>query len=178
MFNHFYNGINFGDEKEASDPYCWVIGALFGAWIFFGYDASAHLAEETHEASVTVARGMWISTLSGYLSSVPTLVMLLFCIQDFDGIISATYSNNFAEYLIQIVGPKGATALLSLLWIDSTVGWILCLLLANVNVGSALPRAASCPPRCGRLLRYRVSILLTAIACDIRYFTRQCATLL
>lgn len=124
MFNHFYNGINFGDGKQASDPYCWVIGALFGAWIFFGYDASAHLAEETHEASVTVARGMWISTLSGYVLSIPTLIMLLFCIQDFDGIISATYSNNFAEYLIQIVGPKGATTLLSILWIDSTVGWI------------------------------------------------------
>lgn len=161
MFNHFYNGINFGDEKQASDPYCWVIGALFGAWIFFGYDASAHLAEETHEASVTVARGMWISTLSGYVVSVPTLIMLLFCIQDFDRIISATYSNNFAEYLLQIVGSKGATALLSILWIDSTVGLIPFSLNVSVDVSSAVPRAASCPPRCGQHLRYKVSTLLT-----------------
>lgn len=32
----FYNGINFGEEKEASDAYCWVIGVLFGAWVFYG----------------------------------------------------------------------------------------------------------------------------------------------
>lgn len=143
VFNHFYNGINLGDEKQASDPYCWVIGALFGAWVFFGYDAAAHLAEETHEASVTVARGMWMSTLSGYLLSVPTLIMLLFCIQDFDGIISATYSNNFAEYLLQIVGPKGAIALLSILWIDSTVRRFLYLgFAAPVNIGQC--STASC----------------------------------
>jgi len=36
VFNHFYNGINLGDKKEASDPYTWVIGVLFGAWVFYG----------------------------------------------------------------------------------------------------------------------------------------------
>jgi amino acid transporter len=36
-FNHFYNGINLGDKKEASDAYCWVVGVLFGAWVFYGY---------------------------------------------------------------------------------------------------------------------------------------------
>jgi amino acid transporter len=35
-FNHFYNGINQGDKKEASDAYCWVVGVLFGAWVFYG----------------------------------------------------------------------------------------------------------------------------------------------
>lgn len=121
---------------------------------------------------------MWISTLSGYAVSVPTLIMLLFCIQAFDRIISATYSNNFAEYLLQIVGPSGATALLSILWIDSTVGLIPFSLNASVDVSSAVPRAASCPPRCGLHLRYKVSTLLTSIACDIRYLTRQRTTLL
>lgn len=36
-FNHFYNGINLGDEKQASDAYCRTIGILFGAWVFYGY---------------------------------------------------------------------------------------------------------------------------------------------
>lgn len=35
-FNNFYNGINEGDRKQASDAYCWVIGVLFGAWVFYG----------------------------------------------------------------------------------------------------------------------------------------------
>ncbi|KAK4539886.1 hypothetical protein LTR36_010280 [Oleoguttula mirabilis] len=131
VFNHFYNGINEGDKKEASDAYCWVIGILFGAWVFFGYDASAHLAEETHDASIVVARGMWMSTLSAWLLSIPTLIIILFCMQDFEGIVSAEYSNNWAEYLVQLVGPRGAVAILSLLWVDSTCATASCFMSAQ-----------------------------------------------
>lgn len=58
VFEHFYNGINDGAEKEASDAYCWIVSILFGAWVFYGYDASVHLAEETKEAGEVVAKGM------------------------------------------------------------------------------------------------------------------------
>ncbi|KAK0919999.1 hypothetical protein LTR91_005298 [Friedmanniomyces endolithicus] len=131
VFNHFYNGINGGETQQASDAYTWIIGILFGAWVFYGYDASAHLAEETHDASVVVAKGMWISTLTAWVLSVPTLIIILFCIQDFDGIISATYSNNWAEYLVQTVGSKGAVAILSILWIDSTCAAASCFMSAQ-----------------------------------------------
>lgn len=56
--------------------------------MFFGYDASAHLAEETQHASKVVAKGMWMSTVSAWVMSVPTLIMILYCIQDFDGILA------------------------------------------------------------------------------------------
>ncbi|KAK0610177.1 amino acid or gaba permease [Bombardia bombarda] len=131
VFNNFYNGINSGDEKQASDPYCWVVGVLFGAWVFYGYDASAHLAEETKDASSVVAKGMWMSTLSTWFLSVPTLIIVLFCIQDFDGIVSASYSNNWAEYLVQLVGENGAIGILSLLWVDSTCATAACFLSAQ-----------------------------------------------
>ncbi|KAF4625240.1 hypothetical protein G7Y89_g12929 [Cudoniella acicularis] len=131
VFNHFYNGINDGDSKQASDAYCWVISILFGAWVFYGYDASVHLAEETKEASGVVAKGMWMSTLSAWLMSVPTLIIILFCLQDFDGIISGTYANNWAEYLVQLVGPTGATAILALLWVDSTCATASCFMSAQ-----------------------------------------------
>jgi amino acid transporter len=131
VFKHFYNGINEGDEKQASDAYCWIISILFGAWVFYGYDASVHLAEETKEASEVVAKGMWMSTLSAWLMSVPTLIIILFCIQDFEGIISGTYANNWAEYLVQLVGPNGAVAILSLLWVDSTCATASCFMSAQ-----------------------------------------------
>jgi len=131
VFKHFYNGINLGEEKQASDAYCWIISILFGAWVFYGYDASVHLAEETHEASEVVAKGMWMSTLSAWLMSVPTLIIILFCIQDFDGIIAGTYANNWAAYLVQLVGPNGAVAILSLLWIDSTCATASCFMSAQ-----------------------------------------------
>lgn len=36
VFNKFYNGINLGPEKQASDSYAWMVGILFGAWDFYG----------------------------------------------------------------------------------------------------------------------------------------------
>lgn len=57
--------------------------------------------------------------------------MILFCMQDFDGIVSATYSNNWAAYLVQLVGPDGAVALLVLLWLDSTCATASCFMSAQ-----------------------------------------------
>ncbi len=43
IFTTLYNGINYGvDEngntiEQASDSYCWLIGVLYGGWIFYGY---------------------------------------------------------------------------------------------------------------------------------------------
>jgi len=74
---------------------------------------------------------MWLATLTAWLGSVPTLIIILFCMQDFDGIVSATYSNNWAEYLVQLIGPKGAVAILSLLWVDSTCATASCFLSAQ-----------------------------------------------
>ena len=131
VFDHFYNGINLTGEKQASDAYCWTISILFGAWVFYGYDASVHLAEETQEASEVVAKGMWMATLSAWIMSVPTLIIILFCIQDFDGIINASYANNWAACLVQLVGENGAVAILCLLWVDSTCATASCFMSAQ-----------------------------------------------
>lgn len=48
--------------------------------------------------------------------------MVLFCIQDFDGIVAAGFTNNWAEYLIQLVGENGAVALLSILQV--ALDWV------------------------------------------------------
>ncbi|KAI6788727.1 hypothetical protein KC361_g8893 [Hortaea werneckii] len=128
---------------QASDSYCWVVGVLFGAWVsasncfekkgvsisadhkpvlptqeFYGYDASVHLSEETLSASTVVANGMWTGSISTWLLSVLTLIMVLFCMQDFMGIVNGTYPNNWAEYLVQLVGRRGAAAILAVTWID------------------------------------------------------------
>jgi amino acid transporter len=144
VFNHYYNGINLGEEKQASDSYSYIITILFGAWVFYGYDASVHLAEETNQASEVVAKGMWVSTVSAWVMSVPTLILILFCMQDFDGIISGTYSNNWAVYLIQLVGPNAATAILIILWVDSTCATASCFLSAQ-RVTYAISRDGMLP---------------------------------
>ncbi|KKY16223.1 putative thiamine transporter thi9 [Phaeomoniella chlamydospora] len=174
VFDRFVNGINGGSKKQASDPYCWTIGILFGAWVFYGFDASAHISEETVSASENVARSMWLATVSSWSLSVPLLILILFCIQDLDGIINGSYSNNWAEFLVQTVGKKGAVGILSVLWIDSTCATASCFMSAqrvtyaisrdNVLPGSKwfkqLTPEKRMPVHAG-LLVYAISVILT-----------------
>ncbi|KAF2721446.1 amino acid or gaba permease [Polychaeton citri CBS 116435] len=137
IFSTFVNGINLGVDaqgnviQEASDSYCWVIGLLFGAWEFYGYDASVHLAEETKQASTVVAKGMWLGSAATWLASVPTLVLILFCMQDLDSVINGSFANNWAQYLLDLVGPNGATAILVFIWLDGCLSTAVCFLSAQ-----------------------------------------------
>ncbi len=60
-----------------------------------------------------------------------SLILIFFCLQGFDGIIAGTCSNNWAEYLVQLFGPNGAVAILSLLWVDSTCATASCFMSAQ-----------------------------------------------
>jgi len=131
VFQNFYNGINYGPMQQASDAYCWVIGILFGAWQFYGYDASVHLAEETNGASEVVARGMWTGTLATWLLSIPTLILLLCCVRDFMAMANSSYANSFAELALQALGPQGAIVVCVLCWIDGTCCTMICILSAQ-----------------------------------------------
>ncbi|KAB5585165.1 amino acid or gaba permease [Coniochaeta sp. 2T2.1] len=129
--------------RRAGDEYCCIIGVLFGAWVFFGYGASAHLAEETHEAS-------------------ETLIIILFCIQDFDGIIAATYSNNFAEYL-------------ALLWLDSTCATSSCFMSAQRLSANKIPvRAAYL--WCGLSIVITLAVIGSSVAFSAIMATAAIAT--
>lgn len=75
---------------------------------------------------------MWMSTLSAWLLFIiPFVTIIFFCIEDFDGIINASYANNWAEYLIQMVGPKGAVAILGILWVDPMCATASCFVSAQ-----------------------------------------------
>jgi amino acid transporter len=98
---------------------------------YFRYDAAVHLSEETKGASMVVARGMYIGTVASWLLSVPTVIIMLLCIQDFNGIASGTYTNNFAVYLLQIVGKKGTVTILVLCWLDAMLNTAVCFMSAQ-----------------------------------------------
>lgn len=90
-----------------------------------------HLSEETNDASMVVARGMWTGTIATWLGSIPALALVLLCMQDFMGVVNGGYANNWAEYLVQLVGRKGAVAILVLTWLDSILCTGVCILSAQ-----------------------------------------------
>lgn len=63
----------------ASPGWNWCLSYLATAGILIGYDASGHVAEETRNASVTAARGIFWSTVVSGLGGFVVVILFLFC---------------------------------------------------------------------------------------------------
>jgi amino acid transporter len=67
----FINGTGFTNGFFGSTVYVFLIGLLLAQYTITGYDASAHMTEETHDADVSGPNGIWksivISVVFGYI---------------------------------------------------------------------------------------------------------------
>jgi amino acid transporter len=57
----------------------WCLSYLATAGILIGFDASGHIAEETKNASITAARGIFWSTVASGVGGLATIILFLFC---------------------------------------------------------------------------------------------------
>jgi amino acid transporter len=57
----------------------WCLSYLATAGILIGFDASGHVAEETKNASITAARGIFWSTVASGVGGLATIILFLFC---------------------------------------------------------------------------------------------------
>lgn len=58
----------------------WCLSYLATAGILIGFDASGHVAEETKNASVAAARGIFWSTIVSGLGGFVVMILFLFCV--------------------------------------------------------------------------------------------------
>lgn len=67
VFTEYYNGTGFVDGWN------WMLSFLATGYVLTGFDASGHVAEETKNASLSAARGVFwscaISAVLGFVSS-------------------------------------------------------------------------------------------------------------
>jgi amino acid transporter len=67
----FINGTGFTNGLFGSILYVFVIGLLLAQYTLTGYDASAHLTEETHDADISGPKGVYrsvvVSVIFGYI---------------------------------------------------------------------------------------------------------------
>ncbi|GHA07363.1 amino acid permease [Streptomyces echinoruber] len=107
VFTTFVN-----DTGWSSPVYVAAIGLLLAQYTFSGYDASAHLSEETANASVSAARGIvrsiWVSWIAGFV----LLTGLTFAIRDYDATRTSATGVPPAQILLDGLGTDGASALL------------------------------------------------------------------
>jgi amino acid transporter len=81
IFGHFQN--NTGAGFSASTIYVLAIGLLLAQYTFTGYDASAHMTEETHNAAVAGPRGIVMSILVSLVAGWILLIGVTAAIQNY-----------------------------------------------------------------------------------------------
>ncbi|ORY69058.1 amino acid/polyamine transporter I [Pseudomassariella vexata] len=120
VFGQFYDGTGIDGEGwsvRASTGYVVVCGSLLSQYTLTGFDASAHLSEETKKASwsapIGVVSSVGFSALFGFF----VLMALLFSIQDFDTTLDSEYGQPVLQIFVDVFGEDGALALFSLVMV-------------------------------------------------------------
>ena len=115
-FASFYDGTGTpGWSVRASPAYVCCIGILMSQYTITGFDASAHLSEETQNASWSAPLGVLMSIGVSAIFGFFLIVSLLFSIQDFTTTVTSTYSQPVLQIFIDIFGDTGATVLMTLI---------------------------------------------------------------
>lgn len=114
VFTQFIDGTGdpgWGDR--ASHAYVVFIGILMAQYTLTGFDASAHMTEETHNAamsgSIGIVTAIGVSALLGWF----LILGLLFSIQDYDTTVGSPAGGQpVLQIFMDTVGQKGAIVLM------------------------------------------------------------------
>ncbi|KAK9242040.1 amino acid/polyamine transporter I [Lipomyces tetrasporus] len=118
VFQHFYDGTGDpGWSVRASPAYVAICGILLGQYTITGFDASAHLSEETHRASWNAPMGILMSVGVSAVFGFLLMLCLLFSIQNFNDTVDPTtnYGEPVFKILVDVFGPDGALVLIALI---------------------------------------------------------------
>jgi amino acid transporter len=86
--------------------YVLPVGFLLTQYTITGFDASAHLSEETHGAANTAAKGLWKSIFYSAIGGWILLLAFLFAVQDAEGVTAG--GGGVAVVLTQALDAKVA----------------------------------------------------------------------
>jgi len=79
-----------------------------------GFDASAHLSEETKDAAKSAPKGVLMSIGISWIFGWFLILCLLFSIQDFEQTIGSAYGQPVLQILVDVFGEDGAVVLFTL----------------------------------------------------------------
>ncbi len=105
VFTKLVNNTGWG-----SSIYVFALGLLLAQYTFTGYDASAHMTEETQDAARSAPRGIVMSIIVSLIAGWVLLLGVTFAIQNYSG--EATAGVPVAQIFIDAIGTTGAKLLL------------------------------------------------------------------
>ncbi len=177
VFTDRVNNTGIFGTKNSGLGYLFIvlpIGALLTQYTITGYDASAHLSEETHKAADTAAKGMWRSIFYSAIGGWILLLSFLFAVQDASKVTAA--GGGVATIFAQALTSRWGAAVLFV----STVGQFFCTMACMTSTTRmlfAFSRDGAVPghrrwsrlsarrvPVAGVVLTALISVILTAPA--------------
>ena len=118
VFSNYFDGTaatetDVGWGTRASPAYVVITGVMFSQSALLGFDASAHLCEETKKAVNTAPRCLLTSVGASFCVGFLVLICLLFSIQDFDKVRSSDLP--VLEILVTSCGHGGGLVLMTII---------------------------------------------------------------
>jgi amino acid permease (GABA permease) len=102
----------FNNTGWHSTFYVLLLGLLLAQYTFTGYDASAHMTEETHTAARSGPRGIVMSIVVSLVAGWILLIGVTFAIQNYHGELGSSTGVPPAQIFIDAVGVTGGKLLL------------------------------------------------------------------
>ena len=93
-----------GFSFTGAGVYAVLIGLLMAQYTYTGYDASAHVAEETHDAARAAPRGIVMSVVVSVVAGFLLLFAITWSIQDYEGARTTELGLPPAQIFIDAVG--------------------------------------------------------------------------
>lgn len=110
VFGHFENATGFSGQGGlfGTPVYAVAIGLLMTQYTLTGYDASAHVAEETRDASRAAPKGIVSSVLISEIAGLILLVSITAAIQNYAGARAAASAGGLppAQIFVDALGMK------------------------------------------------------------------------
>jgi len=95
------------NETGAPPVWNWMLSFYVTAGVLVGFEASGHISEETKDASITAARGIFSSAVASGLLGFPIVILFLFCSPPLETLYSFGAPQPFVNLYAMTMGRGG-----------------------------------------------------------------------
>jgi amino acid transporter len=95
------------NETGAPPVWNWMLSYFVTAGVLVGFEASGHISEETQNASVTAARGIFSSAIASAVLGFPLVILFLFCMPSLETLFGFTGPQPFIGLYVLTLGKGG-----------------------------------------------------------------------
>lgn len=101
VFTQTYN------ETGAPPVWNWMLSYFVTAGVLVGFEASGHVSEETQDASITAAKGIFSSAVASAVLGFPIVILFLFCTPNLEVLYALAAPQPFVSLYAMSLGQGG-----------------------------------------------------------------------